>query len=56
MNPDALQKALKAIGISSGIALGIVAIGAGFIMYKNFLESKKIKLEIERLKQLNGHS
>lgn len=51
MNPEQSVKALKNIGISAGIIAGVSIIFVGAIMYKNYIETKKFKLEIEKLKR-----
>lgn len=51
MNPEQSAKVLKNIGISAGIITGISVAVVLAIMYKNFVETKKIKLEIEKLKR-----
>lgn len=51
MNPEQSTKALKSIGISAGIIAGISILVVGAVMYRNYIETKKFKLEIEKLKR-----
>ena len=42
---------LKAIGISASIMGAVLIVAAGFYMYRNFLETQKLTLEIKQLKK-----
>jgi hypothetical protein len=50
MTPE-LEKYLKAIGITTGVILGVVILYAGFTGYKTYLETVKLKLDIHKLKK-----
>lgn len=42
---------LQAIGISASVMGGVLIIAAGFYMYRSFLETQKLTLEIKQLKK-----
>jgi hypothetical protein len=42
---------LKAIGISASIMGVVLVVAAGFYMYRNFLETQKLRLEIKQIKK-----
>lgn len=52
---DDLIKILEKIGITANILVGLLAVWLLFSLYKNYLETKKIKLEIVMLlKKINS--
>ncbi len=54
MSPEQIKNLLRTIGISSGIILIVLIIGAAFLFYRNYLETERIKLQILLLqKSLN---
>lgn len=46
MTEQQIKSILKAIGVGSSIILGVLIVAAIFLMYKNYLETKKLKLQI----------
>lgn len=51
MDQQQIKDLLRAIGISSGIVIFVLIIGAVFLFYRNFLEAEKLKLEITLLQK-----
>lgn len=49
MQPQHSEKALKKIGVSAGIVTGIMVLFFASMMYKNYLDTKKTRLEIKKL-------
>lgn len=57
MNPEQSAKALQKLGLSALIVTGATVLFFGILAYKTGLETKKIKLEIKKLKKdLDGQS
>jgi hypothetical protein len=50
MNEKQAEQLLKTIGISSGIVVAIFIIVTISLMYKNYLEIQKLRLQITALK------
>ncbi len=52
MSEETIKSILKTVHVSGIAVTGILAVGLGFIVYKNYFEVKKLKLDIARLNQL----
>lgn len=51
MNPEQSAKALQKLGLSALVITGATLIFFGILAYKTALETKKLKLEIKKLKK-----
>lgn len=49
LQPQQSQEALKKIGLSASIIAGITVIVLASFVYKNYLETKRLRLEIKKL-------
>ncbi len=54
MNPLDVKALLKTVGVSSWMITGAIVVAAGFYVYKTFLETTQLKLEIKLLKKEVG--
>jgi hypothetical protein len=54
MNEKTIKDILRIVGLPIGIVMVFALIAFCFYLYRNFLETKKINLEIVKLEQQNN--
>jgi hypothetical protein len=51
MNEQQIKSLVKILGISASVLSGVIVVGFGFYLYRNFIELEKSKLQIKVLKR-----
>lgn len=50
LSPDQIKQVLKAFGIGGSVLIAGILVVSGFVIYKNYLETTNLKLQIAQRK------